>query len=93
MSMCLYTQNQCVRVLSATEFSTVLHECYKTAFFIDVSKYSKYGVISHVPSTEREGERERMSQAGTIMQAQQVVEQLREQATLDRARVSDSSRE
>ena len=34
-----------------------------------------------------------MSQAGTIMQAQKMVEQLREQASLDRARVSDSCRE
>lgn len=33
-----------------------------------------------------------MSQAGMVMQAQKVVEQLREQATLDRARVSESSR-
>jgi hypothetical protein len=34
-----------------------------------------------------------MSQAGTVMQAQKLVEQLREQATLDRTRVSDSSRD
>ena len=34
-----------------------------------------------------------MSQAGTVMQAQKMVEQLREQAALDRTKVSDSSRE
>lgn len=34
-----------------------------------------------------------MSQAGTFMQAQKMVEQLREQAALDRTKVSDSSRE
>ena len=35
----------------------------------------------------------KMSQAGTVMQAQKMVEQLREQAALDRIKVSDSSRE
>ncbi|CAI8042048.1 Guanine nucleotide-binding protein G(I)/G(S)/G(O) subunit gamma-7 [Geodia barretti] len=34
-----------------------------------------------------------MSQAGTVMQAQKMVEQLREQAALDRIKVSDSSRD
>ena len=34
-----------------------------------------------------------MSQSGAVVQAQKMVEQLREQATLDRAKVSDSSRE
>ena len=41
-----------ISVLLATEFSTVLHECYE--FLLMCQEYSKCGVISHVPSTEKE---------------------------------------